>query len=311
MSKKILPIIKQIKNTPIKKIDFSKEKLISYSQYSMWVSCPHKWATTYKDNNKVFSDSIHTIFGTALHETLQHYLETSYTISGVEADKIDIEKYFQDTLISLYNKSVEKNNKSHFSTASEMREFYNDGIAILTFIKKNRRTYFPSRKWHLVGIELPIVINPHPDYPKVVYKGLLDLVMYNENTDSFYIFDIKTSTKGWNDWAKKDELKQFQLVMYKYFFSKQFDIDIDRINIEFFIVRRKIDENLEYPPKRVQSFTPASGKNKTNKAIKSIQNFIEECFDKEGNYIEKIYNKQPGNLCKFCPFNNTELCVLG
>ena len=55
--------------------------------------------------------------------------------------------------------------------------------------------------------------------------------------------------------------------MYKYFFSKQFDIPIENIDIQFFIVKRKIWEESEYPMKRVQEFAPPSGKNKTNKAI--------------------------------------------
>ena len=308
MAKKIPKIIKEIKKFTPMEINYATDKMISYSQFSMYKTCAHKWALTYKDKNKLFSDSIHTVFGTSFHETLQHYLTVAYDVAGTVADKINLEEHFQSRFMENYKKSYEANNKQHFSSASEMREFFEDGLAILEFIKKNRRGYFASRGWHLAGIEIPVVVLPHPEYKKVIYKGLLDLVLYDEKYDSFYIFDIKTSTSGWNDYAKKDELKQFQLILYKQFFAQQFNIDVEKINIQYFIVRRKINENAIFPPKRIQEFTPASGKGKMNKALNEGQLFIEDCFEKEGGIQQKEYPKNPGRHCSFCPFNETSLC---
>lgn len=308
MAKKIPRIIKDIKNYVPREIDYARDNMVSYSQFSMYKTCNYKWALTYKEKHKMFSDSIHTVFGTSFHETLQHYLEVAYDVSGVEADKINLEEHFQSRFIANYKKSYESNKQQHFSDPAEMREFFEDGVAILNFIKKNRRGYFSSRGWHLAGIEIPVVVNPHPSFKNVVYKGFLDLVLYNENTEEFFIFDIKTSTSGWNDYAKKDELKQFQLILYKQFFAKQFNIDPEKVNIKYFIVKRKINENLEYVPKRIQEFVPASGKNKMSKALKEIQSFIEECFHVNGGIQERTYAKNPGRHCGFCPFNNTSLC---
>ena len=96
-----------------------------------------------------------------------------------------------------------------------MREFFDDGIAILEFIKKRRGEYFSSRGWHLVGIEIPIVIIPNKSYNNVLFNGFIDLVMYNENTESLTIYDIKTSTRGWSDREKKDENKIQQILLYQ------------------------------------------------------------------------------------------------
>jgi hypothetical protein len=68
--------------------------------------------------------------------------------------------------------------------------------------------------------------------------------MYHEPTNTFKIIDIKTSTKGWNKWNKKDESKQFQLILYKNFFSKQFGIPKENIDINFIILKRKININI-------------------------------------------------------------------
>ena len=80
--------------------------------------------------------------------------------------------------------------------------------------------------------------------------------MYNENTKKFIIIDIKTSTRGWNDKAKKDKSKQHQLVLYKKFFAQQYNVPIDDIDIEFFIVKRKLYESQDFVIKRVQQFRP-------------------------------------------------------
>ena len=44
---------------------------------------------------------------------------------------------------------------------------------------------------------------------------------------------------GWNKWAKADKNKSNQLLLYKQFYSKQFNFPIDKIDVEFFIVKKK------------------------------------------------------------------------
>ena len=113
---------------------------------------------------------------------------------------------------------------------------------------------------------------------------------------------------GWR--AKKDEIKQFQLVLYKKFFSQQYNIPIEDIDIEFFIVKRKIWEDTEYPMSRIQQFIPASGKTKLNKASKLLDTFISEVFSLDGSYKDTIFNANPSKWnCTFCPYKeNKELC---
>ena len=58
------------------------------------------------------------------------------------------------------------------------------------------------------------------------------------------------------------EEKQFQLILYKKYFSEQFGIPEKDIDIEFLITRRKVYVDGDYPQKRIQEFRPASGRNK-------------------------------------------------
>ena len=251
MAKKIPIIVKRIRNFNPEKINYGYQNHISYSQLSMFRSCPHKWALQYKDGHKTFTPSIHTVFGTAFHETLQHYLDVMYEKSGAAADRENIEELLEDKLREEYANQYKKNNSQHFSNGEEIREFYDDGVEILKFIKKKRSVYFSKKGWYLVGCEVPISIIPNNTYKNVIYQGYLDVVLYHEPSNTFKIIDIKTSTRGWNAKVKKDEEKHFQLILYKKFFSEQFGIPEKDIDIEFLITRRKVYLDGEYPQKRI------------------------------------------------------------
>ena len=232
-----------------------------------------------------------------------------YASSGAEADRLDLVEIFQEKFMGEYKKQYASNNKQHFSTAEEMREFFEDGVGILTWLKKKRNKYFSRKGWYLVGCEVPIVIQPNKMYNNVLYNGFLDVVMYHESTNTFKILDIKTSTRGWGDKEKKDENKQFQLILYKHFFSEQYNIPVDDISVEFFIVKRKVmdwdDEKILSPHQayRVQTFTPASGKVKITKAKESLNNFIKKCFNTTGEVREEEYPKVVSKWnCMYCPF---------
>ena len=308
MAKKKIPqIVREIQNNKPEPVNFAYEKNISYSQLSMYSQCPKKWALQYRDGHKISEQSIHMTFGTALHETLQMYLDVMYSQSGAAADKLDLENDFEERLRNSYADSYKKNNKKHFSSPEEIGEFYSDGLEIINYIKKNRGKYFSKRGWWLVGCEVPIVLAPNPRLSRVKYMGYLDVVLYNENTNKFIIIDIKTSTRGWNDRAKKDKLKQYQLVLYKKFFAEQYNIPIDSIDIEFFIVKRKLYESEDFVIKRVQQFKPPSGKTSVNRATQLLNEFLDNCFTKEG-FSEKEMPETPNDNCKWCPYFKTHLC---
>jgi hypothetical protein len=273
------------------------------------MSCPKKWELQYKEGNYSFKPSIHATFGTALHETLQNYITVFYEESGAEADRIDIESYFQDRLSEVYKSGYESNQKVHFSTPEELREFYDDGLEIIKFFKKKKGGYFDKKGWHLIGCEIPIQLPPHPDYKNIIYKGYLDLVLYNEDSDKHKIIDFKTSTRGWNADTKKDEGKQFQLIFYKNYYSKQYKVPEDNIDVEFVILKRKIWEESEFKQSRIQEFAPPSGKIKMNKAMNSMASFIEQCFNYDGSFKDTKHPIIPNKNCQYCPFNNNkELC---
>jgi hypothetical protein len=277
----------------------------------MWSTCPHKWKLTYIDKKATSSQSIHTIFGTSMHETIQWWLHTMFNKSIKDSEKLNLEECLQEQMMQNYAVAVAENNNEHFSNPGELREFYEDGVAILDFLKKRRVEYFTNQGYELVGIEIPLYIQASDSNEKVFVNGFIDIVLRDIKNDRIIIIDIKTSTKGWNAYAKKDKIKASQLVLYKSYFAKQFGYDEEKIDIKYFIVKRKLIEGLMYPQKRIQIVIPPSGKPTRNKLLRDIENFIESGFNEDGTYkIDGTFPSISGGKampnCKYCEFASKE-----
>jgi hypothetical protein len=289
------------------------DKTISYSQFAMWSSCPQKWKLNYVDRVRLGGPSIHTVFGTAFHETMQWYLHVMFTQSIKDADRLNLAECLQEQIAHNYMLEVSNMEGVHFSNSGELNEFYQDGVAILDWFKKHRGAYFSNQTHELVGIEMPLYIQATNGNEKVIMNGFLDIVLKEKATGKILIIDIKTSTKGWNQYAKADKTKASQLVLYKSYFAKQYGYDEEAIDIKYFIVKRKLIEGFMYPQKRVQEFVPASGKPTRNKLHKEIDSFIEAGFNDDGSY--KVDGSFPAiglagfKNCRWCEFANREdLC---
>jgi len=283
------------------------ERRISYSQYAMYSTCPKHWELAYIKNLRTFSQSIHTIFGTAFHETLQNYLTVMFEQSVKVANEIDINKYLADQMHALYKESVEKIG-NHFSTQREMNEFYSDGVAILDYFKKRRGQYFSAKNEELLGIEIPIYHPVNNKNDKVMMLGYLDIVIRDKRDNKITIIDIKTSTRGWNKYQKVDKTKTSQLVLYKKYFAEQYGFDVEKIDIKYMIVKRKLIDGAMFPQKRITDFIPASGKPTRNKLTQSIESFVDLNFNPDGSYIkDKQYVASAGKNnknCKWCEFKD-------
>jgi len=289
-------------------IDKTMFKTVSYSQYSLYNQCQHRWYLDYAQKLKTPSYTIDLTFGTSFHEVFQSYLETLYSKSEKEANKIDFRVELSSRMIENYSKSLEEIGGKHYTTKEMFHEYINDGVEILEWIRKKRSAYFRLREFSLVGIETPIQSVITPEMPNVLMIGFIDLILKNEKTGKYYVIDIKTSRYGWKDKEKKDQVKVNQVLLYKKFYSEALNVPQDMVEVSFFIVRKKLYENLEFPMKRVQEFIPAQGTVKVKSAYEDLAKFVKTVFTPEGEYVQAKYDKN-FESCKFCPYNkNSELC---
>ncbi len=281
---------------------------ISYSQLSMFSECPHKWKLNYIDKLRVSEPSIHLLFGTAMHEVIQKYLNVMYEYTVKRADQLNLERTLQEKMVEQFNIDKENYGKEP-CTKEELKEFFQDGCDILDFFKKHRGDYFSKKGYELIGCEVPVEMGLQKN---LTWVGYLDIVMRDTIHDRIKIYDIKTSTMGWNKWMKADDNKTQQLLLYKQFYSKQYNHPIDKIDVEYFIVKRKLYENAKFPQKRVQKFIPASGTVSMNKVAKKLTKFIDEAFNEDGTHTKNELPPTPSKkACKWCEFNKTEHCEVG
>jgi len=292
-------------------INYAADKTVSYSQYSTWRQCQHQWYLNYAQGNYIFSPSIHTVFGTSIHTTLQTYLEEVFTVSNAAANRKDWIAFFKDAFTKEYQEQLKNNKNQHFSSPDEMREFFEDGVEIIKSFIKDKSKWFGVKGWELVGIETPIIY-PLEGKTNMYMKGFIDLVMYNHNTGKYFIYDFKTSTRGWTDKEKKDETKSQQIILYKKFFSDLYKVDLDKIDVEFIILKRKLFESKDFVIPRISGFQPAAGKIKLKKTLTSFNQFLDECFTQDGLFIyDKTYPMNVGSHCKWCVFGQNGLCDKG
>ena len=280
---------------------------VSYSQFSQWDRCPHMWKLNYIDKLGTFTDNIFTIFGTSVHEVIQAYLICYYGRTIKEADALPLEDILKYRMEENYKTAKEKSEVELSITLQDMKEFFQDGVNMINEFKKRKSGYFPKKNTELVGVEMSVEY----DLPNNMnFNGYMDVVIHHKVTGRIKIIDIKTATFGWNKYQKKDKNKTNQLLLYKQFFSKENGIPIDKIDIEYLILKRKLYENMDFPQKRIQVFSPASGKPSINKVIRRLDEFISDGFNKKGNHSIKEYRKEPSTKnCKWCEYRTKpDLC---
>jgi hypothetical protein len=297
--KKLKGKAKQVWESKIKQKP-SENKHISYSAISTYQKCPKAWQLLYRDKVVPFTQNTYLVFGTAMHETIQEWLRVLYEESVKAATDLDLNTLLYDNMIKAYKSSKAQNGHEHFSTSEQLNEFWTDGRHILEWLKKERTAYFSTKNMQLVGIETLLYQDLKPG---VKFKGLIDLVFYYPNTDTWTIMDIKTSTRGWNDDAKKDIKLTAQVILYKEFFSRQFDIPKDKINLEYFVVKRRVPKDTEFASmrRRVQTFTPNDGPRKTKQVLDGLYKFLDEVLDESNEYLQGDFQcNSPIGKCNEC-----------
>lgn len=240
-----------------------------------------------------------------MHEVLQHYIDFCLRVSKSQADRsVNLKQMLTEKMRDTFLKES-KNNTIEICTKDELVEYLNDGILILEQFQKSKffNRFFDLKHDEVIAIEQPLNVKIGEG---VQFIGFIDLVIKDTFNNKFKIIDFKTSTKGWSDYHKKDEVKNAQILLYKKFYSEVFGVSEDMIDVEFIILRRKIPMDTEYPIPRISRHVPANGKVSVNKAWRGFMEFIDTVFDEQGNRRSTIeYPKRPSKLCDWCEFIGT------
>jgi len=277
----------------------------------MWSDCPLQWKLTYIDKILPGEDNIHSVFGSAMHDTVQHWLDIIFNKSKLIGRTMDLSDILKDNLIKHFKKTTTEENGQKLFVCDKptLMEFYDDGCRILTYLQQNVDKFFPTVEWTLEGIEVPLSLQVRDN---LRFRGYLDIILRHKLTGTIRIIDLKTSTNGWNKYAKKDKSKTNQLLIYKRYYSKKFEVDEDAIIVEFLILKRKLFEGSPYPIPRVSPFVPAHKSVSVKKAMDEFEKFLDEaniCYNYPDTATVKATPSK--SSCRFCPYNKTEHCSQG
>lgn len=281
---------------------------VSFSQYSMWAACPQQFKLHYIDKLSESTSNIHNIFGTSMHEVIQSYLKTYYNVSKKQADSLDLKSMLLENLKSNFTKDQSRLTEGYVCTQDELAEFYEDGIYILNWFRANVSKIYPRTGYELVAIELPLNAKLREN---VNFIGFVDVVLRDKSANSIIIVDIKTSTRGWSSYQKSDPIKNAQILLYKKFYSDIYNVPLDRISVEYHIIKRKLNEGSQFDIKFITKHVPSNGKPSINKAYSEFENFIDTVFNDTGHNTEIEYPKvfgTNGNNCKWCEFKKRNIC---
>lgn len=286
-----------------KPVELIEKKRVSYSQYATYSNCPHKWELDYAKNMRSKDNNINTSFGTAIHHAIQTYLTYIFSEKKKSEPKIDPYLIFVEKFKEEFAKIKEPPANADFES------FCEDGKFILTEVIHpfNFSKYFSTLDYDLVGIEIPLnvgLIN------NINFVGFIDIVLKRKNQDKYKIVDIKTSTNGWSREVQEDDSKLSQLHLYRHMYSKIFNVAEENIDVEFFIVKRKVYKSKYVSSlSRIQTFSPLSQRENIVKSVNNFVTFLEEAFTPDGKYVDKQFKKTPGEKnknCKYCLYYNKE-----
>lgn len=262
-----------------------KKITISYSDFSSYLSCGHKYLLENVLRLVESTYSIHALFGTAIHEALG---------SGIK-DGLSSEE-----MINLFRYRFKKDMMDHMSDSFEfysLDEFTKQGEHILKFFS----TKEILDKYEIIGIEQGLFDKIYKNYN---FVGYIDLVVRDKKTGRYVIIDWKTSTAPWNLERKmEDKIFLSQMVFYKYFYARKNNIPIDLIDCRYVVLNRLKDKE-----------RPNDGYGELQVVeVQSTLEQIEEMLDELGKvargiYIRKEFTKakleNKEGYCYFCPFKD-------
>lgn len=277
---------------------------ISFSQYSTYLQCPHKWYLNYL--LKMPSDhSEELVFGSSVHAVIEELL-TNSTLRRLY--KVDKEKVIRDIF-----KSAVKDELSKIDDITFLNKF-RSGELVKIFMAQAEKLivqldfFNRFKNWEVADVEFKLdgLKIAEDENTEIVYKGFIDLVLKSKvEEDTYMILDWKTSGKQWDIVKKLKDNRDFfaQLCLYKKFYSDVKGIPIDNIETKFY--------NLPRMEPSKQNFYVG------NLRQEYIDNFIKKFTDTCFKMVEhkksmtdftkvKIVTKQ--NFCFRCVYNTPELC---
>jgi hypothetical protein len=215
-------------------------------------------------------------YGKAVHSAHEAFIKTG--VMDVSIAVNELKRYWEE----------------HSHDPNELQKACDDAVVSLNEIPEYYALTF--KDWKAIDAE-------HQLFEKIAdrpyaFKGFIDAVIavQGKRTKETLILDLKTTNRGWSIMKKRDPLVKAQLVLYKNYWSKKFNVDPKTIKCGFMLLKRSAAQG-----KHCQFMPVSVGDVTTERALKSINNMLASV-----NRGIALKNK---NSCMYCPHKGTVRCT--
>ncbi len=267
----------------------SKITKISYSTYSLYKNCGHRYYLENVIEAPDFVPSIYAYFGEAMHDSLR---------KGVEHGLNEKERI--NNFVYVFKKLV-MDNLQGYPDFIKLKEFTEQGVEILKIMPTERL----SEKYIFIGAEELIVEQMYENYS---FVGFIDLILKNKLTGKYVVIDWKTSTLPWDiEQKKSDKTFMSQMMFYKYFYALKKNIPLQDIECKYVVLNRLKGLSDRDGYGAIQNVEIDTNESLMEEVLEDLAKTTRDIF------IRKVFTKakleKRKESCKYCPFNkNYKLC---
>jgi len=275
-------------------------KHISYSEWRNWHICPHYHKLTYIDRVAQFEGNIYTAFGKAIHTVCEFTLTSPEKYRDAGAIEALVKEQFLKELKAL-PEDAQHDAKANF----KLKEWLVNGLDIIPDLYRCLVDKFGKlgEDWEVLRAEEQLYV-PITEFTEAEkkFKGFIDLVVYSKKDEKVHLIDWKTCSWGWRREKKSDKIMAYQLVFYKHFYARKYEVDPKDVDCHFVLLKRTAK-----PGKKAEFVRVTAAKKRTTDALNALTKALHN-INKQ-NYIK---NRLACTNCKdrfgICEFYQTEYC---
>ena len=254
---------------------------ISYSELREFRECPFRHYLKYVQSKETDPNE-HTALGSAVHSTCEIILlkedvdHKDFFVKEFEGQIAELEKQKDSLDRSLLL-------KMKIDAPSVFEE-------VLPFLEQQ------FGEFEVVAIEDEIYepIEELKDLGLVYFNGFIDLMIRTKD-GKLHIIDWKTSRSGWHPKKKSDALTLYQIILYKEFYARSKNLDVNNIETHFIILKWGTKSQ-----GKIENIEVSSKSKRTQNALKILFDSVRSI-----NTGVKIRNR---TSCQFCKYKDSDKC---
>lgn len=246
----------------------------SYSRLETYEKCPFKYKLVYIDKKRVYSNSIATEFGTAIHETEENIMNCLKESKPI--DYVSLKNKFLLKMAELKQKY-----KQDYIEPDKTGRYYEEkGYYYLDNAIKNLENWMTSSpNMKIIGAEVKFSTT----ICGKTFAGSIDRLLYDEETSTYYLQDIKS----WPEITGHDIKAPLQFAVYAHAVNEMYGAPYDKIICQYYLPLVNKTFTAEMPTEEI-----------VNKGVAELTNDF-------GRIMSGDFHPIPSALCAWCEYSAT------